>query len=69
MEQKGQLVFGRNNEISKMLSFARGVTTQDADEVDKECHHMVVVADPGEGKSSLMARFVMEAKKVQGFSH
>ena len=66
MEQKGKLVFGRDKEINKMMSFAKGLPPQDStDEVDKERHHMIVVADPGEGKSSLMARFVMEAKKVK----
>ncbi|XP_071801140.1 telomerase protein component 1-like isoform X2 [Asterias amurensis] len=65
MEQKGKLVFGRDKEIGKMMSFAKGLPPQDStDEVDKERHHMIVVADPGEGKSSLMARFVMEAKKA-----
>ncbi|XP_022081872.1 telomerase protein component 1-like [Acanthaster planci] len=67
MEQKGKLVFGRDGEIGRMMDLARGVPGDAETEAGEERHHMVVVADPGEGKSSLMARFVMEAKKA-GFA-
>ncbi|XP_038078830.1 telomerase protein component 1-like [Patiria miniata] len=64
MEQKGKLVFGRDSEIGKMTDFAKGLHKDAEGEAGKQRHHMMVVADPGEGKSSLMARFVMEVKKA-----
>ena len=58
MVQKGQLVFGREKEIDLILNYAKEEKSEDG------VAPLVVVADPGQGKSALMARSVMEARKV-----
>ncbi|XP_071955372.1 telomerase protein component 1-like [Antedon mediterranea] len=58
MEQRGTMVFGRSKEIQKMLTFAK--SSKDSEEGSSP---MLVVADPGQGKSALMAKCVRESKQ------
>ncbi|XP_033102231.1 telomerase protein component 1-like isoform X2 [Anneissia japonica] len=59
MEQRGAMVFGRDQEIQKMLIYAKsGCKFVDGDGSSP----MVIVGDPGQGKSALMAKCVREAE-------
>ncbi|XP_072019125.1 telomerase protein component 1-like [Amphiura filiformis] len=66
MVQKGQLVFGREKEIEVIMKYANEEAS-----ADEGVPPLIVAADPGQGKSALMARSVMEAKKagLNVFSH
>ncbi|XP_035668714.1 telomerase protein component 1-like isoform X2 [Branchiostoma floridae] len=67
MEQKGQLVLGREAEMEKLMQFATGddvsssAVPSDSGQAEQgSCPILMVLAQPGTGKSSLMAKFTME---------
>ncbi|CAH1246787.1 TEP1 [Branchiostoma lanceolatum] len=78
MEQKGQLVLGRDAEMEKLMQFATGDdtsssavssdTTTDSEQTEQgSCPILMVVARPGTGKSALMAKFTLEV--IQKFDN
>ncbi|XP_078578928.1 uncharacterized protein LOC144863538 isoform X2 [Branchiostoma floridae x Branchiostoma japonicum] len=67
MEQRGQLVLGREAEMEKLMQFATGddvsssAVPSDSGQTEQgSCPILMVLAQPGTGKSSLMAKFTME---------
>ncbi|XP_019644611.1 PREDICTED: telomerase protein component 1-like [Branchiostoma belcheri] len=69
MQQKGQLVLGREAEMEALMQFATGddnsssavPSATDSEQTGESSFPiMMVVAQPGTGKSALMAKFTME---------
>ena len=61
-QKRGQFVIGRHEEMKQMKSFLKPSLN---DGVEKKV--LMVLAEPGNGKSSLMANYVLKLKEVCRF--
>ena len=66
IQLRGQLVLGRDSEISKLVEYAETgkFPNKVADTATEGYPPVIVLGLPGFGKSSVMARCVQEVKKV-----
>ena len=64
IELQGQLVLGREDEISAIIGFAKSGNLLGDTGTKHMTVPLIILGSSGSGKSSLMARCILEMKKV-----
>jgi len=68
VQKRGEFLIGREEELKTMMQFIKESTRNDeASEEDEKKKVLFIISDPGNGKSSLVANYVMKLKEVKVF--